>query len=159
MESVDRGLAPDSKFSSTSIYNWPRRSLWFSKRFAKKPDGATIPAGQYYYGIAWGMNPFLYFNRGSANMNNFNGHIFRVPNLSKLVLVGEKNRNGGHDFRPDKSPSFERDVETEYRISRNGKAYYLFGDYHIESIEGDQSLSAHPEYGSYDPNGRMYYKW
>ena len=159
MESVERGLGPDEDYEPASLFNWRMRSLWFSKAYAKMPAGQSIPKGQYYYGIAWGMNPFLYYNRGSVNMNQFNGHILRVPNLAKLVLVGEKNRNGGHDFRPDKEPSFERDVETEYRISRNGKAYYLFGDYHIESIEGDQSLSAHPEYGSYDPDGRLYYKW
>ena len=159
MESVERALGPGEDFNPGSIYNWRMRPLWFSKAYAKMPEGKSIPKGQYYYGLAWGMNPFLYYNRGSANMNQFNGHILRVPNLAKLVLVGEKNRDGGHDFRPYKTPSFERDVDTEYRISRNGKAYYLFGDYHIESIEGDQSLSAHPEYGSYDPDGRLYYKW
>lgn len=159
MDSVERSLPRDAAFNENSIYNWQRRSLWFSKRFAKKPDGKSIPNGQHYWGIAWGMNPFLYYNRSSANMNNFKGNLLKAPNLSKLVLVGEKNRNGGHDFRPDEEPSFEDDVETSYRISRNGKAYYLFADYHIEMIEGDQSLSAHPEYGSYDPTNRLYYKW
>jgi hypothetical protein len=46
------------------------------------------------------MNSHLYYNSGSANMNNFKGYLMRAPNLSKLVLVGEKNRAGGHDFIP-----------------------------------------------------------
>lgn len=165
MESVDRYFPPDAKFAKGSIYNWQRRPIWYSKRFAKMPKGKNYNANsQYYWGIAWGMNTHLYYNSGSPNMNNFKGYLARIPDLSKLVLVGEKNRSGGHDFIPSQAPVFERDVEAQYRISRGSggeknKAYYLFADYHIESIPGDQSSKTHPEYNSYNPNNRLYYRW
>ncbi len=162
MENVDRSMAPDGKFSATSIYNWQRRPVWFSKRFAKMPDGKTIPAGQYYWGTAWGMNTYLYNLGGpgsSPDMRSFDGYVIRAPNISKLVLVGEKNRAGGHDFKPYEAPTFARDVDSSYRVSRNNKAFYLFADYHIELIEGDQSNIAHPEYDTYSPTNRLYYRW
>jgi len=165
MECVDRFLPPDGKFSRTSIYNWQRRPIWYSKRFAKMPDGKSFNASsQYYWGIAWGMNTHLFYNSGSPNMNNFKGHLMRAPSLSKLVLVGEKNRNGGHDFIPAQLPAFEKNAEAQYRVSRgsggaSNKAYYLFADYHVESIAGDQSTIAHPEYNSYNPTNPLYYRW
>ena len=51
-------------------------------------------------------------------MKSFNGYMNRAPNLSKLVLVGEKNRNGGNELKPEVPPSFERNAQSEYRISR-----------------------------------------
>jgi prepilin-type N-terminal cleavage/methylation domain-containing protein len=165
MESVDRFLPPDGKFNPNSIYNWQRRPIWYSQRFAKMPDGKSFIANsQHYWGIAWGMNSQLYYNSGSANMNNFKGYLMRAPNLSKLVLVGEKNRNGGHDFVPSQAPTFQKNVEAQYRVSRGGggdssRAYYLFADYHIESLVGDHSSIAHPEYNSYSPTNTLYYRW
>lgn len=165
MESVDRFLPPDAKFGNGSIYNWQRRPLWYSKRFAKMPAGKSFNANsQFYWGIAWGMNSHLYYNSGSANMNNFKGYLTRAPNLSKLVLVGEKNRAGGHDFVPSQAPVFERDVEAQYRVSRggggdSGRAYYLFADYHVESLTGDRSSVANPQYNSYNPTNALYYRW
>jgi prepilin-type N-terminal cleavage/methylation domain-containing protein len=140
---------------ATGIYTWMKNPLWFSKRFAKIPNGKTVPANQYYWGVAWGMNSFIFYDTS----RKFEGYLNRAPNLSKLVLVGEKNKPTGHEFTPSQAPVFEKNIETSYRISRNGKAYYLFGDYHIESIEGDQSTIAHPEYLNYNPTNRLYYKW
>ena len=140
---------------ATGIYTWTTNSLWYSKRFAKMPDGQTVPAGAYYWGLAWGMNGFLFYDTSRS----FEGYLNRAPNLSKLVLVGEKNRNGGHEFNPSENPTFQNNILSNYRISRNNKAYYLFGDFHIESIEGDHSTIAHPEYLKYDPTNRLYYKW
>jgi prepilin-type N-terminal cleavage/methylation domain-containing protein len=163
MESVDRFMPPDGKFFAGSLFNFNRRPLWFSKRFAQMPSGKSFnPSSQYYWGTAWGMNTYLWNLGGpgsTTNMRSYNGYLSRVPNLSKLVLVGEKNRNGGHDFRPYEAPTFERDVESSYRISRNNRAYYLFADYHIELIEGDQSIMAHPEYNTYNATNRLYYRW
>jgi prepilin-type N-terminal cleavage/methylation domain-containing protein len=123
MESVDRFLPPDAKFGKGSIFNWGRRPLWYSKRFAKMPAGKSFNANNFFYwGIAWGMNSHLYYNSGSDNMRNFKGYLIRAPNLSKLVLVGEKNRAGGHDFVPSDAPSFEKDVEARYRVSRAGSS-------------------------------------
>lgn len=160
MESVDRYLERDARFSSGSIYNWSRRPLWYSKRFAQMPPGKSFNAdSQYYWGTAWGINSHLW---GSTNTNifSFDGRIIKAPNVSKLVLVGEKNRNGGHDFKPDNSPVFDRDAEAEYRISRPGnKAYYLFGDYHVASIVGDQSTKKFPEYRRYNATNPLYYRW
>jgi prepilin-type N-terminal cleavage/methylation domain-containing protein len=162
MESVDRMMAPDSNFSSGSVYNWQRRSIWFSKRFAQIPSGKSYnKSTQYYWGTAWGMNPFLWATDGIPNARPFQGYIVKAPNRSRLVIVGEKNRNAGHDFNPRVAAETRSNVETNYRVSRDGKAYYLFADYHIESIAGDQSTVAFPEYGSYDPNNppRLYYRW
>jgi len=49
------------------------------------------------------------------------------------------------------APDFSNNVDTYYRVSATAKPIYLFGDYHIELIEGDQSVIAHPEYRSYTP--------
>jgi prepilin-type N-terminal cleavage/methylation domain-containing protein len=106
MESVDRYFERDSKFSAGSIYNWQRRPLWFSKRFAQMPKGASFNASsQYFWGTAWGINSHLW-GTTNTNIGSFDGRILKAPNISKLVLVGEKNRNAGHDFRPDESPTF-----------------------------------------------------
>lgn len=160
MEHVDRYLEPDGRFMRNSGYNWTRRPLWYSKRFAQMPAGSSFNANsQHYWGTAWGMNQHLW---GSTNpaAGGFDGRILKAPSVSKLVLVGEKNRNGGNDFRPDESPVFERNVEAQYRISRPGqRAYYLFGDYHIESIVGDQSTKKFPEYRRYNPTNPLYYRW
>lgn len=160
MESVDRMMAPDRQFNTASIYNWQRRKIWYSKSHAKMPAGQSFPSSQYYWGTAWGMNSFLWNNAAPLNgANAFDGYLNRAPNFSKLVLVGEKNRNGGHEFDPRIAPTFEPDVESNYRISRENKALYLFGDFHVELIEGDQSVIAHPEYRSYSPENRLYYAW
>lgn len=160
MESVDRMMPADRQFNSTSIYNWQRRKIWFSKSHAKMPPGQSFASSQYYWGTAWGMNTFLWNNAAPLNgANSFDGYLNRAPNFSKLVLVGEKNRNGGHEFDPRIAPTFESNVESNYRISREKKALYLFGDFHVELIEGDQSVIAHPEYKSYSPENRLYYAW
>lgn len=160
MEHVDRYFEPDSRFSASSIYNWQRRPVWYSKRFAEKPSSGSFNANsQYYWGTAWGLNQHLW---GSTNTNisSFDGRILKAPDVSKLVLVGEKNRNGGHDFKPDDSPVFERNVEASYRVSRpNQRAYYLFGDYRVESIAGDQSTKMFPQYRRYSPTNALYYRW
>ena len=159
MESVDRMFPPDSKFFAGSQYNYERRPVWYSKAFAKMPDGQSFTAPKYYWGLAWGMNVYLWYNASPLNgANAFDGYIRRAPDLSKLVLVGEKN-DAGHEFDPRKAPEFSNNLATRYRISRNGKAYYLFADYHIELIEGDQSVIAHPEYKTYNPTNRLYYAW
>lgn len=160
MESVDRTFPPDRSFSQGSQYNYLRRPIWYSKIFAKMPAGQTYnPVTSYYWGLAWGMNVYLWYNSSPlSGANAFNGYINRAPNLSKLVLVGEKN-DAGHEFDPRISPNPSGNAQTRYRVSRDGKAYYLFADYHIELIEGDQSVIAHPEYKSYSPDNRLYYAW
>ena len=170
-ESVDRMLPPDSQFSAASLFNFQRRPVWYSKTYAKMPAGQTYfpiggsPSSQacYYWGIAYGMNYYLYNTATNSavptSIRGFDGYIARAPNLSKLVLVGERNRKSGSFLIPNKAPEYQNNVETEDRISRNGKAYYLFADYHIELIEGDQSTVAHPEYLTYSPTNRLYYAW
>ncbi|MDX6766457.1 MAG: prepilin-type N-terminal cleavage/methylation domain-containing protein [Candidatus Methylacidiphilales bacterium] len=159
MEDVDRMMPPDGKFNTSSQYNWQRRSVWYSKTFAKMPAGKSYNSNtQYYWGTAWGMNQFLWANN-VPGASPFYGSISKSPNRSKLVLVGEKNRNGGHDFIPRESAVFKDNIETSNRVSRDGKAYYLFADFHVESIAGDQSIPAHPEYDSYDSANRLYYRW
>ena len=159
MEMVNRSFPPDSKFNANSAYNWQMNPVWYSKRAAKMPSGKSFDSKKvYYWGIAWGMNDHLYF--GSGNMGDFDGYIVRAPNRSRLVLVGEKNRDGGNTVLFQGNPVFKNDIQTEYRISRPGSnALYLFADFHVEKIAGDQSTKAHPEYNSYTPGVQMYYKW
>lgn len=161
MESLDRFLAPDSKFSAASQYNYLRRPVWYSKRYSKIPDGQTYNSStQYYWGLAYGMNVYLWWNASPLNgANSFDGYINRAPDRSKLVLVGEKNRNGGHEFDPRVAPVYDKATQTNYRVSRDGKAYYLFADYHVELIEGDQSVATNPQYRTYSPENRLYYAW
>ncbi|MDX2082235.1 MAG: prepilin-type N-terminal cleavage/methylation domain-containing protein [Terrimicrobiaceae bacterium] len=160
MEAVDRMLPPDSRFSQNSIYNWQRRPIWYSKAFAKMPAGQSFNKNtQYYWGTAWGMNVYLWWNSSPLNNPSFDGNINRAPDRSRLVLVGEKNRNGGHEFDPRTPPSFKNDEQTQYRVSRDGKALYLFADYHIELIEGDQSVATNPTFNRYNSTNRLYYAW
>lgn len=164
MESVDRMMTPDARFSATSIYNWQRRKLWYAPKFAEMPAGQNFNKNnQFYWGTAWGMNVYLWWNSSPLNNPEFNGYINRAPNLSKLVLVGEKNRNGGHEFDPRRAPVMSRNTETNYRVSRPAGeslgAYYLFGDYHVELIEGDQSVESNPSFRTYNPTNRLYYAW
>lgn len=151
MESITRFTYTD--YSPASIYNWTNKPIWYSKTFAVRPAGANSQT------VAWGMNTFLWNNASPLNgANEFGGNLNRVPDRSKLVLVGEKN-DTGHDFDPTKAPVYSNSVATRYRVSRDGKAFYLFGDYHIELIEGDQSTITHPEYKTYSPTNRLYYAW
>jgi prepilin-type N-terminal cleavage/methylation domain-containing protein len=159
MEMVNRSFPPDSKFSAGGNYNWQLNPVWYSKRAAKMPSGQSYNSAQvYYWGIAWGMNDYLYY--GSGGMSDFDGYIVRAPNRSRLVLVGEKNRSGGNSVLFQSNPVFKNNIQTEYRISRPGSnALYLFADFHVEKIAGDQSTISHPEYKSYNPTNRMYYQW
>jgi prepilin-type N-terminal cleavage/methylation domain-containing protein len=159
MEMVNRSFPPNSKFNAGGNYNWQLNPVWYSKRTAKMPSGQSYNSAQvYYWGIAWGMNDYLYY--GSGGMSGFDGYIVRAPNRSRLVLVGEKNRSGGNSVLFQSNPVFKNNIQTEYRISRPGSnALYLFADFHVEKITGDQSTKAHPEYNSYTPGVRMYYKW
>lgn len=160
MESVDRTFPPDSKFFSGSQYNYMRRPVWYSKKFAVMPAGQSFNAStQYYWGTAWGMNVYLWYNSSPLNAPSFDGYLNRAPDRSKLVLVGEKNRNGGHEFDPRNPPVFEKNVQTNYRVSRDGKAFYLFADFHVDLIEGDQSVATNPQFRTYSPTNRLYYAW
>jgi prepilin-type N-terminal cleavage/methylation domain-containing protein len=159
MEMVNRSFPPDSKYSSTANYNWNRNPVWYSKRAAKMPPGQSFdPNVQFYWGTAWGMNDYLY--SGSGKMGTFEGYIIRAPNRARLVLVGEKNRNGGNTVTFQSNAVFKNNVQTDYRVSRPGSnALYLFADFHVEKIAGDQSTKAHSEYDSYNPSVKMYYQW
>ena len=159
MEMVSRNFPTNANFNAGGNYNWQLNPVWYSKRAAKMPSGQSYNSDQvYYWGIAWGMNDYLYY--GSGGMSGFDGYIVRAPNRSRLVLVGEKNRSGGNSVLFQNAPVFKNNIQTEYRISRPGsKALYLFADFHVEKIAGDQSTKAHPEYNSYAPGVRMYYKW
>lgn len=164
---LDFMAAVNQSITGNNTSDWRKNPLWYSKRFAKIPPGKSIPSGNYYYAQAWGMNNSLFYE---SFPNPFQGYLNRAPNLSKLVLVGEKN-GAGSEFQASSSglfpainPTFEKNVESRYRVSRGSggtknKAYYLFADYHIELIAGDQSILAHPEYNSYNPTNRLYYKW
>jgi prepilin-type N-terminal cleavage/methylation domain-containing protein len=162
-EMVDRMMTPGPGFSSGTAFNFNKRPLWFSKRFAKMPPGQSYktPAQDpnyytYYWGLAWGGNGWLY----ADTTGNFSSYTARIPNRSRLVIVGEVNRNAGVTFEYRTNPVFKRDQgPANYRISRNGAALYLFGDFHVEKIAGDQSSLANPSYETYNATNRLYYRW
>ena len=151
-EAIDRMFPRDNKYNPRSIYNWQRRSVWFSKRHSQNPPGTKPDSGALAWGSAWGINSNMYGP-------NVAGYISRAPYLSKLLLVGEINFNQQVFFQPNTNPIYARNEATQYRISRNGSAFYLFGDLHVEKIAGDQSTQAHPEYNKDNSTNRLYYKW
>jgi len=162
-EMTDRMMTPGLGFRSETAYNFNKRPLWFSKRFAKMPPSGTYTSvqkdpknGRYYWGLAWGGNDWLY----SDTTGNFSSYTARIPNRSRLVIAGEINDNNGVMFRYRNKPVFTKDQgPTSYRISRNGAALYLFGDFHVEKIAGDQSSLANPSYVTNNSTNRLYYRW
>lgn len=136
-EAVDRYLSPPPpNFDAGSAYNYQRRrNIWTSK-FAQPYPGYTRRSGVYAnpLPIAFGYN----YN---VDDPNWLGRITRVPNLSKYVLVGENNDTSAIYFFA--APDYVPNKQTGYRVCRPGNtAFYLFCDYHIESLVGDQSEPA-----------------
>ena len=134
-EAVDRYLPPKPGYWSGSAYNYLRRSEVWCSKFAKPHPGWTSPPN---YGsptgpTAWGGNAYIYDTRWA-------GYLSRIPQPSKIVAVGEINDTGAlYEF----VPSFVPDKLSYYRISRPGpSALYMFCDFHIEQLTGDQSVSA-----------------
>jgi len=134
-EAVDRYMPPKPGYGSGSAYNFLRRSEVWCSKFAKPHPGWTSnpnygsPTGP----TAWGCNALIYDSKWA-------GYIARIPQPSKIVAVGEINDTSAlYEF----VPIFVSDRISYYRISRPGpSALYMFCDYHVEQLTGDQSISA-----------------
>jgi prepilin-type N-terminal cleavage/methylation domain-containing protein len=144
-EMIDRYFPPPPKFNPGSIYNYQTRedsqSIFSSK--AAKPWPGFNPGGSFKLdGPLW-----FSFNRNLPNPK-WVGNLTRIPDQSKIVIVGETNHLGG-DMQPQNKAVFANNVQTRYRVSRADKtALYLFVDGHIESLQGDRGeayYAAHPD--------------
>ncbi|MEI8293947.1 MAG: type II secretion system protein [bacterium] len=136
-EAVDRYMPPTTPgWSAGSAYNYVRRKpTWFSKFAQAHPQWTGGPAYNYPPGpIAWGPNIRIYESRWA-------GYISRIPKPSQFVAMGEINDTSVLD--PGLPPDFAPDKRSYYRVSRPGNsALYLFCDFHIEQLIGDQSEPA-----------------
>jgi type II secretory pathway pseudopilin PulG len=134
-EAVDRYLPPVKGFSAGSAYNYLRRGEIWTSKFAQPYPGFTPnPAYASTAPTAFGFNYYV-------NDPPWDGYITRMPNLSKYVLAGEINDTSGVYMTTP--PVYAPNIKTGYRVSRPGNtALYLFCDYHIETLAGDQSEPA-----------------
>lgn len=151
-EVIDRYFPPPPNFSPTSIYNYHRREdsqSIFSSKVAKPWPGFSPSADYKLPGPLW-----FSFNRNLPNPK-WVGNLTRIPDPSKIVIVGETNHLGG-DMQPQNKAVFANNVQTRYRVSRAGNtALYLFVDGHIESLKGDRGEA----YYAANPNETNIWKW
>lgn len=138
-EAVDRYLGNNYLQNPSSIYNYARNEVWYS-RFADPYPGFNPSASlQQARPIAYGFNPYI-------NDSNWMGRLMAIPKPSEIVVMGELNDLFS---APWDRPRLQIDVNqrpvtvgnqaTRYRVNRNGRALYLFCDGHVASLEGDQS--------------------
>lgn len=151
-EMIDRYFPPPPKFNANSIYNYQTRedaaSIFTSK--AAKPWPGFNPGGSYKLsGPLW-----FSFNRNLPNPK-WVGNMVKVPDPSRIVIVGETNHVGG-DMQPQNAAVFQNNVNTRYRVSRAGKtALYLFVDGHVEQLKGDRGEA----YYAANPSETNIWKW
>lgn len=135
-EAVDRYLPPVKGFFAQSTYNFLRRpEIWTSKFAEPYPGWTSSPS----YGSPPGPTAF----GGSFRVNDANwlGYISRIPKPSQIVIAGEINDPTG--LEPGLPPDFVGNKRSFYRVNRPGNsALYLFADFHIEQLVGDQSEPA-----------------
>ena len=108
-------------------FHHSRNPIWYS------PNAERM--GTQHFGL----------NVNIAHLNWEYRHM-RIPEPSKIVIVGEINWNGS-EFRPEQAPMYEGDQLTRYRISNPGDiALYLFADGRVDARKGDQGLSVNPSW-------------
>lgn len=136
-EAVDRYMPSDTPgWAAGSAFNYVRRKPIWNSKFAQaypgwisSPDYNNPPSP-----VAWGPNNRIFDSRWA-------GYVSRIPKPSQIVAIGEI--NGTTQLDPGLPPQFVTNKQTFYRISRPGpSALYLFCDFHIEQLIGDQSESA-----------------
>lgn len=135
-EAVDRYFGKGPKFTTTSIYNYlSRGDMWYSN-FAEEFPGFTPPAGYLQ------TRPVAYGYNSNVNNGRWAGRFSVIPNPSRIVIVGEMNGANNLAMDPSRAPVTTGDVQTGYRVNRNGNALYLFCDGSVKSLPGDQSEPA-----------------
>jgi prepilin-type N-terminal cleavage/methylation domain-containing protein/prepilin-type processing-associated H-X9-DG protein len=144
-EMIDRYFPPPPKFNPGSIYNYQTREdsqSIFSSKAAKPWQGFSPSGGFKLPGPLW-----FSYNRNLPNPK-WVGNSMKIPDQSKIVIVGETNHLGG-DMQPQNKAVFANNIQTRYRVSRAGKtALYLFVDGHVERLQGDRGeayYAAHPD--------------
>jgi prepilin-type N-terminal cleavage/methylation domain-containing protein len=135
-EAVDRYLPPVAGFGAQSAYNFLRRGKIWTSKFAEPYPGWTSNPN---YGSPPG--PTAFGGSFVVNDNRWLGYMNRIPNPSQIVIAGEINDPTGLD--PGQRPDFVGNKRSFYRVNRPGNtALYLFADFHIEQLVGDQSVPA-----------------
>jgi prepilin-type N-terminal cleavage/methylation domain-containing protein len=131
-EAVDRYFGKGPKFNATSIYNWlSRGNMWYS-RYAEASTTFVPPSGYLQtQPLAYSYNPYITNTRWKSRLAS-------VPTPSRTVIVGEVNNSGG-SMTINAAPELRSDVDTKYRVSREGKALYLYCDGRVALLSGDQS--------------------
>jgi len=136
-EAVDRYMPPSTPgWAAGSSFNYVRRKpIWNSKSAEAYPGWTSDPNYNSPPGpTAWGPNNRIFDSR-------WMGHISRIPKPSQIVAMGEI--NGPSQLDPGLRPDFVPNKRSFYRVSRPGpSALYLFCDFHIEQLNGDQSEPA-----------------
>ena len=113
--------------TNNSIFNHSRNPIWWS------PNAERM--GTQHFGL----------NENMVHSNWAYRHM-RIPEPSKIVIVGEINHPGSL-FRPQESPVFDGGISTRYRISNPGNiALYLFADGRVDARKGDQGMSVNPSW-------------
>lgn len=139
-EAIDRYMSPMPGFNPKTQGNfWSGpgkgggRDCWYAKS-AKQPLGTTTMH------MPFALNP-LAVNTVVSNLWT------DIPNRSRLVLMTETNTRSAGGGLNGLLPVTYKSNETTgvtggYRASHPGKrALFLFCDFHIEAVEGDQSMN------------------
>ncbi|WOO43187.1 type II secretion system protein [Rubellicoccus peritrichatus] len=128
-EAVDRYFDEGSGFNPASIYNYQRREVWYASNAGEVYNGSTRAIG-------FAPNPYIFNGR-------WQGRMLNVPSPASIVLMAETldwPGGGQYDFNPTREPTYDSDLTSVYRVSQPGnQALYLFGDFRVDALEGDQS--------------------
>lgn len=147
-ESLDRYFTKKAGFNGSGQYQWKQRPVWFSSS-AVPPDGVTSANSPYGDYVHYSFNPYIWRNApGKTGTTRWRALMSNVPSPSLTVLAAETNDLAGvgdFDLDPTATPATTGDVATTYRVSQPGnKALYLYADYHVASLIGNQNFATNP---------------
>ncbi|MBC8011618.1 MAG: type II secretion system protein [Burkholderiales bacterium] len=145
-ESLDRYFTKKAGFNISGQYQWNQRAVWFSSS-AVPPDGVTSVSNPYGNYVHFSFNPYIWRNSPSGT-NRWRARMSNVPSPSRTVLAAETNDLAGvgdFDLDPTATPATTGNVATTYRVSQpGGKGLYLYADYHVASLAGNQNFTVNP---------------
>lgn len=144
-ESIDRYLWDAWKSNRGSIYNFLGNEMWYSSYAEPFPTFSPSTGNNQTRPIAYSCNPYAY--RADLYGTQWGGRTSIIPAPSQTVIIAEVNLRapdgvGGAVKTTQTPPDNKGDVESSYRVNRDGKALYLFCDGRVSSLEGDQSEPA-----------------
>ncbi len=140
-EAIERYLPRPIGGNSGSIYNWKTNEVWYAE--STEAHSGWVPNPTYpTVTKAGGFGRNVHIAPSTVGQSNpWMGYLNRVPNPARTVLIAEI-LNDSLVVIPETTPATRNDVETSYRISRKGGAFYGFVDGHVELLEGDLSTAA-----------------